>query len=284
MSKLLEKLMKAGSAKSSSLLSKSVYFKEKDVVPCEIHALNIAFAGDLDGGLVSGLTVIAGPSRHFKSHLGLMGVKAYFNKYPDAACLFYDSEFGITPEYLELHGVDAERIIHIPITTVEQLKFDISKRLEEIERGDHVCIFIDSIGNLASKKEADDALAENAAADMTRAKQMKSLFRIVTPHLTIKDIPMLVVNHTYQCGTADMMVKTPYGDVSLANLGVGARVLTTNGYEEVQFTTKHEGAHVTDIELENGEVLSFTSGHKFKVGGEWKLVEDLRVGDDIDVL
>jgi hypothetical protein len=32
---------------------------------------------------------------------------------------------------------------------------------------------------------------------MTRAKQMKSLFRMITPHLTIKDIPMVVVNHTY---------------------------------------------------------------------------------------
>jgi hypothetical protein len=26
---------------------------------------------------------------------------------------------------------------------------------------------------------------------------MKSLFRMITPHLTIKDIPMVVVNHTY---------------------------------------------------------------------------------------
>jgi hypothetical protein len=32
---------------------------------------------------------------------------------------------------------------------------------------------------------------------MTRAKQIKSLFRMVTPHLTLKDIPMVVVNHTY---------------------------------------------------------------------------------------
>jgi hypothetical protein len=32
---------------------------------------------------------------------------------------------------------------------------------------------------------------------MTRAKQLKSLFRMVTPHLNIKDIPMIVVNHTY---------------------------------------------------------------------------------------
>jgi hypothetical protein len=33
---------------------------------------------------------------------------------------------------------------------------------------------------------------------MTRAKQLKSLFRMCTPHLTIKDIPMVVVNHTYK--------------------------------------------------------------------------------------
>jgi hypothetical protein len=59
-------------------------------------------------------------------------------------------------------------------------------------------IVIDSIGNLASKKEVDDALDGKSVADMSRAKQMKSLFRMVTPHLSIKDIPMVVVNHTYK--------------------------------------------------------------------------------------
>ena len=58
-------------------------------------------------------------------------------------------------------------------------------------------IVVDSVGNLASKKEVEDALEGKSVADMTRAKQMKSLFRMVTPHLTIKDIPMVVVNHTY---------------------------------------------------------------------------------------
>ena len=59
-------------------------------------------------------------------------------------------------------------------------------------------IVIDSIGNLASKKEVEDALDGKSVADMSRAKQMKSLFRMVTPHLTLKDIPMVVVNHTYK--------------------------------------------------------------------------------------
>jgi hypothetical protein len=71
-------------------------------------------------------------------------------------------------------------------------------QINQVERGDHVIIVVDSVGNLASKKEVDDALEGKSVADMTRAKQMKSLFRMVTPHLNIKDIPMVVVNHTYQ--------------------------------------------------------------------------------------
>ena len=45
---------------------------------------------------------------------------------------------------------------------------------------------------------SEDALDQKAVADMSRAKQLKSLFRMVTPHLTMKDIPMVVVNHTYK--------------------------------------------------------------------------------------
>ena len=59
-------------------------------------------------------------------------------------------------------------------------------------------IVLDSIGNLASKKEVEDALEGKSVADMSRAKQVKSLFRMVTPHLTLKNIPMVVVNHTYK--------------------------------------------------------------------------------------
>ena len=60
----------------------------------------------------------------------------------------------------------------------------------------------DSIGNLASRKEGEDALKSDAQpADFTRAKALKSLFRIITPHLTLKDIPMIVINHIYMTMT-----------------------------------------------------------------------------------
>jgi RecA/RadA recombinase len=85
----------------------------------------------------------------------------------------------------------------VPILHIEQLKFDIVQKLKEVKAGDHVIFFVDSIGNLASKKEVDDAENENEAADMSRAKAIKSLFRIITPHFTIKDIPALIIAHVY---------------------------------------------------------------------------------------
>lgn len=196
--KLLDKLSKAGSVKNAEILSESSFFIMKDCIPTELPILNIAFSGSIDGGLVPGLTIVAGESKSYKTLLSLYCMKAYFDAYPEAVAMLYDSEFGITPEYLEMNGIDSSRIIHIPIEHIEQLKFDIVKRLTEIERGDKVFIMIDSIGALASKKEVDDAINDNAAADMTRAKSLKSLYRIITPHLTMKDIPCLAINHTYQ--------------------------------------------------------------------------------------
>lgn len=206
MSSLLERMKKAGSVKGSQVLSESTFFNEKEQSPTDVPIINAALSGKLDGGLTSGLTFLAGPSRHFKSLLGLVMVKAYMRDHKDAVCLFYDSEFGITPEYVQSNGIDMDRVIHIPVEHIEQLKFDISKRLEEINRGDKVIIFIDSVGNLASKKEVDDAMDEKVVADMSRAKVMKSLWRIVTPHLTMKDIPCIAINHTYQ--TMEMYSKS----------------------------------------------------------------------------
>ena len=195
---LLEKLKKNSTIKDTAILSKSKFFTEKDKVSTSIPMINVALSGDLDGGFAPGLTMFAGPSKHFKTAFSLLIAKAYMDKYPDAVMLFYDSEFGTPTKYFESFEIDMDRVLHTPLTDVEQLKFDIMKQLQEINRGDKLIIVLDSIGNLASKKEVDDALDGKSVADMSRAKQMKSLFRMVTPHLTLKDIPMVVVNHTYK--------------------------------------------------------------------------------------
>lgn len=194
---LLDKLIKNSSIKLTDTLSNSKVYGKKDMVATSVPMINVALSGRVDGGLTPGLTVLAGPSKHFKTAFSLLMGAAYLNKYKDGVILFYDSEFGTPQNYFDSFGIDIDRVVHTPITDVEQLKFDIMKQLENIERGDKVCIIIDSVGNLASKKEVEDALNEKSVADMSRAKQMKSLFRMITPHLSLKDLPLIAVNHTY---------------------------------------------------------------------------------------
>jgi len=195
---ILDKLKKGSTIKDSSILAKSQFFTEKDMIQTSVPMINVALAGNLDGGLTPGLTMFAGPSKHFKTAFALLMASAYLEKYKDAVVLFYDSEFGTPQSYFDTFNIDTNRVLHTPITDVEQLKHDIMVQLQQIEKGDKVIIVLDSIGNLASKKEVEDATEGKSVADMSRAKQMKSLFRMVTPHLTIKDIPMIVVNHTYK--------------------------------------------------------------------------------------
>ena len=194
----MDKIKKNSTIKDSAILSKSKFFTDKDMVPTDVPMINVALSGKLDGGIIPGLTMWAGPSKHFKTAFSLLMAKAYMDKYPEAVLLFYDSEFGTPIKYFETFGIEMERVLHTPLTDIEQLKFDIMQQLQEINRGDKLMIILDSIGNLASKKEVDDALDGKSVADMSRAKQVKSLFRMVTPHLNLKDISMVVVNHTYK--------------------------------------------------------------------------------------
>lgn len=198
MTSLMEKLAKNSTIKATAPIMDSKVFGKKDMAQTSVPMVNVALSGRLDGGLSPGLLMLAGPSKHFKSAFALLMAASHQKKYKDSVILFYDSEFGTPPEYFKSFGIDMDRVIHTPITDVEQLKFDITNQLNDLNKDDNVCIVIDSIGNLASKKEVDDAMDGKSVADMSRAKQMKSLFRIITPHLNLKDIPLICVNHTYK--------------------------------------------------------------------------------------
>jgi hypothetical protein len=62
---LLEKIRKNSTIAESAILSKSKFFQKKDMIPTTIPAINVALSGRLDGGLTPGLTMWAGPSKHF---------------------------------------------------------------------------------------------------------------------------------------------------------------------------------------------------------------------------
>ena len=195
---IMDKLKKNSKSDFTSVLADSKFFNDKDMVPTSVPMMNVALSGSMDGGLAPGLTVLAGPSKHFKTSFALIKASAYLKKYDDAVLLFYDSEFGSPQAYFENFDIDTSRVLHTPITNVEELKFDIIAQLEGLDRNDKVVIVIDSVGNLASKKELEDAINEKSVADMSRAKALKGLFRMTTPYLNMKNIPLIAVNHTYK--------------------------------------------------------------------------------------
>lgn len=194
---LKDRLIKNSTIDLTATLTDSKVYNKNDMIPTPVPGINIALGGSIDGGITPGLLVLAAPSKHFKTAFSLLMAASFLKKYPDGIILFYDSEFGTPESYFTSFGVPLESVVHTPITDIEQLKFDVMKQLQELKREDKVMIIVDSVGNLASKKEVEDALKESSAADMTRAKQLKSLFRMITPYLTLKDIPMVVVNHIY---------------------------------------------------------------------------------------
>lgn len=202
---LMDRLKKNSTIAESAILDNSIFYNKKEQIDTGIPLMNILQSGDPFGGFSPGLTLWAGPSKHFKTGFLLLNLKAYMDRYPDAVCVFYDSEFGTPQSYFQRTGIDTSRIFHSPVTNFEDLKFDFVAQLEGLKRGDHVFFAIDSLGNLASKKEVEDAKDQKSVADMTRAKASKSLFRIVTPILAMKDLHCHAVAHTYE--TMEMFSK-----------------------------------------------------------------------------
>lgn len=301
MSALLEKIKKNSKLGKLKTLNKSEFLTNGDNTPTDMPVLNLAFSGEVDKGFRSGLIQFAGPSKHFKTNLALICVKSYLNKNPDAICLFFDSEFGVTEEYLKAQGIDPERMVHIPIMNVEELKFELLAQLEGITRGDKVIILIDSIGNLASKKEVEDALNEKSVADMSRAKQLKSLFRMATPYLTMKDIPMIGINHTYKeqglfpkdivgggCVVAGTKIQTEFGLKNIEDIQVGDLVNSKYGYQEVSHIWNPEtlldgNPECYEIEFEDGTIVKCSAEHKFIVDGNWVMAKDLKENYDCEI-
>ena len=299
---ILEKIKKNSTIKETAILSESKFFQKKDMIATTVPAINIALSGRIDGGLTPGLTMWAGPSKHFKTAFSLLMAKSYLDKYPDAALLFYDSEFGTPQSYFDSFGIDDTRVLHTPLTNIEQLKFDIMTQLNSVERGDHLIIIIDSIGNLASKKEVEDALEGKSVADMSRAKQIKSLFRMVTPHLSLKDIPMVVVNHTYK--TMELYSKDVVGGgtgsyYAADNIFILGRQQEKEGTDivgynfiinveksryvreksKIPITVKHDGgisrwSGLLDMALESGHVTKPSNGWYTRVDKETGEIEE----------
>lgn len=219
-------------------MSESAFFKDSKEFVNEVPILNLPFTGSLRRGYKAGLCMIAGPSKHFKSLLSLVTLKAYMDTYDEARMVFFDCEFGSSLSYFKSVGIDPEKVLHVPVTSIEEFRHYALTLLDGIELGDKVCMYVDSIGNMASRKEVQDAIDDKTAADMTRAKVIKSAFRGITPLLNLHHIPMVVINHVY-----DEMSGGPYAKTVVSGgqgIYLSSNEVFTMGRRQRKDTTTNE--------------------------------------------
>lgn len=202
---LVSRMIKSSTVKLTNTMEKTDLYKGKRVISTNIPAINIALSGEIDGGFKGGVGIIGGPSRHFKSGILLVLVSAFMKKYEDGVVVFYDSEHGMNQEMFDSYGVDTSRLIHTPVMNLEEFRTDIMNQLQNVERGENVMFIVDSTSNLPSLKETEDSIDGKNVADFSKAKVLKSIFRLITPILSVKDIPFVAVSHTYD--TMEMFSK-----------------------------------------------------------------------------
>lgn len=195
---LKDKILKASSTSTAQTVEESSFFSDdQENVLTPVPAINVALSGSPDVGMVPGVLSIAGKSKHFKSSFALMLASCFQKKYPEGYVVFYDTEFGTPKSYIKSFGIDTARMVHHPVKNIEELQFDMVRLLDSLDDNDKIMILIDSVGNIASKKELQDALDEKSKVDMTRAKALKALFRMVVAPIRIKGAYLIAINHTY---------------------------------------------------------------------------------------
>jgi len=167
------------------------------------HVFNALLSGSIYGGLPSNkITAIAGESATGKTFF-LMGiVKNFLDKNPNAGVLYFESESAITKQMVIDRGIDPERMVILPVTTVQEFRTQSLKVLDgylEQPESNRQPLFLclDSLGMLSTTKEVEDTADGKETRDMTRAQVLKAAFRVLTLKLGRAKVPMVVTNHTY---------------------------------------------------------------------------------------
>lgn len=168
------------------------------------YALNAVLSGSLYGCIADNkITAFAGSSGVGKSMVSLGIVKSFLDSNKDAICMYFESEAAITSDMIKNFNIDPSRIAIVGISTVEEFRNQVIKIADEylqIEKESRkpMLLVLDSLGMLSTSKEMNDTAEGKDTTDMTRARVIKSIFRVLTLKLGKARIPLLLTNHTYQ--------------------------------------------------------------------------------------
>jgi hypothetical protein len=253
---------------------------ERSYISTGIHILDALISKSIkNGGIPNNrITIFAGPPQTGKSYIAL-SIARNAQK-DDYNIIYIDTEFAIEKSDFDMYGVDTsdpDKFMLLRTNKVENIKIFLTQLLDELkkqkEKGIDVSktlIILDSVGALASIKEVEDALDAKNKQDMTRAKSIKSLFRIISSDLGYLNIPLVATNHIYMCLTGDHEILKSDGTyVHIKDVKDGDIVKTLNGDKPVEDTVEYKKSPIMKITLEDGYEIKCTPEHKFLVKEEW---------------
>ena len=167
------------------------------------YILNALVSGDIHGGIPSNkITALAGETATGKTFFALGMVKQFLADNPSGGVLYFESESALTKDMIESRGIDSQRMIILPVTTIQEFTHQAVKVVENHTEDKPLMMCLDSLGMLSTTKEVGDISEGKETKDMTRAQLVKGCFRVLTLKLGKAGIPLLVTNHTYkQVGT-----------------------------------------------------------------------------------
>ena len=254
----------------ASTLSESSLSFVNDWIDTGCYALNAIISGSvfkgIPSGRVSGLYGLqqTGKTLIMNKILANAQAKGY-------RAVYFDSENALDIATAERLGCDASKIKHAPIETVEDCKHQIVTLLNKLIEANlkrKLIIFIDSIGNLVTRKELDDAAEGSGASDMgSKAKHISSLIRTITGRAARAEVPVIFSNHIYMNPAEQhpTLIKQQAGGLRplyIASLLVqlsttNEKIDDKNTSEKSDMSTKVSGINLRAVTAKNRFVIPF---------------------------
>ena len=203
MSNYMKELAKASGNEFANVVEDGIFGGDVErFVDTGSYVFNALLSGSIYGGLPANkITAIAGDPATGKTFFTLGMIKHFLEMDENAGVIIFESESAITTDMLKERGIDMKRVIHIPVSSVEEFRHQAVKILEkygeETEPRPPLMLCLDSLGMLSTEKELNDMSDGKNVRDMTKAQVLKGTFRVLTLMLAKVNVPFVVTNHVY---------------------------------------------------------------------------------------
>jgi RecA/RadA recombinase len=256
-------LSKISGFEMGSILETNTFSQTDEWISTGNYLLNAQLSGSLFGGIANNRSIgISGDPGTGKSFLCQNVVREAQKLGYDV--IYCDTEGAIDKKGALKFGIDPKKIRYQPIKTVTDFKIFTANLVNLVQESKKkgftpkIMLILDSLGMLTTQKEIDDALKGKSAMDMgIRAKEMRSLFRLITLDLTSVKIPLICTNHTTTGGIGGFMTtkESAGGDgpiFSMSNLIMLSKavlkdssdaktgIIVTSNIKKARFTVPHQ--------------------------------------------